>query len=151
MFRFVIIGDPLGKQRPQFARVGKFIRTFTPDQTVNWEDAAAWIMAAQWEGAPLNTPLKLTIRAVKNRTQALMAKKYADGRIWRPKKPDGDNVLKIAADAMIKAGVIRDDAIIVDWRVLCFYSGRDEGPCVEIEFAEIAGPPPSALAYMVRD
>ena len=35
--RFTIPGEPFGKQRPKFSRVGNYVRTYTPDETTSYE------------------------------------------------------------------------------------------------------------------
>jgi Holliday junction resolvase RusA-like endonuclease len=52
--------------------------------------------------------------------------------LLRTTKPDGDNVLKAVADALVKAGVLRDDVIVVDWRCVCEYAAKGEEPRVEV-------------------
>ena len=35
--KFTVLGTPVGKGRPRFSRQGQFVRTYTPDKTVNYE------------------------------------------------------------------------------------------------------------------
>lgn len=35
---FEILGDPMGKGRPKFSSAGKFVRTYTPKETENYEN-----------------------------------------------------------------------------------------------------------------
>ena len=36
--KFTIQGEPKGKGRPRFAKQGKYVRTYTPDDTVYYEN-----------------------------------------------------------------------------------------------------------------
>ena len=36
--KFVVLGDPQGKGRPRFSKVGNHVRTRTPDETIIYEN-----------------------------------------------------------------------------------------------------------------
>ena len=36
--QFEVSGKPFGKQRPRFKRIGQFVKTYTPEETVNYEN-----------------------------------------------------------------------------------------------------------------
>ena len=36
--RFVVPGQPFGKQRPKFSRAGQYVKTYTPGETVSYEN-----------------------------------------------------------------------------------------------------------------
>jgi Holliday junction resolvase RusA-like endonuclease len=132
-------GDPIGQARARSNPNGG--RPFTPGNTRAWRVAAAWAFKDEWKPRPpLNEPLALRVRAVAARPQRLMAKKAPAGRVWRPKKPDADNVLKAVQDSLKDAGVIRDDALIVHPDVRSLYAAKDEAPCVEVSLS-LAGEP----------
>jgi hypothetical protein len=50
-------------------------------------------------------------------------------------------VIKAVADSLVLAGVLRDDVLIVDWRVLCLYAAKGEGPSVEVVLCPAPGMP----------
>jgi Holliday junction resolvase RusA-like endonuclease len=60
MVTFKLDADPVGKQRARYARRGKFVQTYTPDKTRNYEallkDAA---IEAMGSSEPLETPVSL--------------------------------------------------------------------------------------------
>jgi Holliday junction resolvase RusA-like endonuclease len=60
--------------------------------------------------------------------------------MWRPTKPDGDNVLKAVADALQDAGVVTDDKVIVTATVESLYAAKGEGPSVEVSLGEPGEP-----------
>lgn len=139
LLRLTIPGQPVGKGRPRISTRGGFARAYTPPKTAHWEGVAATIMQMQWSGPPLrDTALMLVVRAVGERPKRLMRKRDPEERIYRLTKPDGDNVLKAAADALVNAGVIDDDVLIVEWRCTSLYASKLEGPCVELELTEAA-------------
>jgi Holliday junction resolvase RusA-like endonuclease len=98
-------GDPIGKGRPRGASIGGKVRLYTPKKTADWERSAAMVMTSMWRKAPLD-----------------------DHVIWKSSKPDADNICKCALDALVMAGVLRDDSLAVSVKVLDFYTERDRGP-----------------------
>jgi Holliday junction resolvase RusA-like endonuclease len=130
----IILGEPVAKGRPRLGILHGHARAFTPEKTRTWEaDAAAALNDVWGHRAPLQeTPVRVIVLAVKSRPGSLMAKKHDDGRLWRTKKPDADNVAKCACDALVAAGVLRDDTLVVRLEVESLYASRTEGPRVEI-------------------
>lgn len=89
-----IEGDPVAKARPRFFRKGGYMGTFTPDNTVNWENYLKSEVLRQgrvwFEGA-----VSLTCQFFLKRPKSL-PKKVVD----HLKKPDIDNLLKSVKDAL---------------------------------------------------
>ena len=122
---FTVPGQPVAKQRPKFARMGSFVKTYTPKETVNYESLVR-LAASQAMGniEPMEGPIVLLVEIAltiptsqSRKKQALMAQ----GSILPTKKPDGDNVLKAIKDAC--NGVVwRDDSQVVDGRYTKRYS-----------------------------
>jgi Holliday junction resolvase RusA-like endonuclease len=143
-----IPGAPVGKGRPRFARRGKFAATYTPEATEAWEDKAIAMIRQKYHGPILAEPLKLYVEALGPRPKSLLpksehnpggysAKRLAadpsiEGEMWRTTKPDFDNVLKCVADALVTAGVVRDDAYIVDGHILSLYTDAYAPPEVRV-------------------
>ncbi len=71
--------------------------------------------------------------AVDQRPKYLQRRKDPERRLWRFARPDGDNVLKSAIDALVMAGILADDKDVARWTVDSLYAAKGEGPCVEIE------------------
>lgn len=138
----VIPGAPVGKGRPRFARAGAGVRTYTPSATVEWEGAAVLHLRNAYHGPLLTDPVHVEVVAVGRRPGHLLPKEHGgsaprskpppSGRMWRPTKPDADNVLKIALDALIKAGIIRDDVQAVSVSAVSVYAALDEAPYVRV-------------------
>jgi Holliday junction resolvase RusA-like endonuclease len=100
---FEVTGDPVGKGRPKFARHGNYVRTYTPEKTVFYEDHVAHAAkVAMKDLKPFDGAVELTIQAVKqvpaswSRKRQIMA---LEGKI-KPPKPDVDNIAKSIMDAM---------------------------------------------------
>jgi Holliday junction resolvase RusA-like endonuclease len=126
-------GPPVGKGRPRVVRHGKKTHAYTPEATARWERKAQALMREAWCGRePLDEPVVLMVHAVAARPQRLLRKRDPDGRMVRIAKPDGDNVLKAVADALVGARVLKDDVLVVDWRCVCQYAAKGEEPRVEV-------------------
>lgn len=122
----VIPGKPVGAARPRVVRLKNgHSHTFMPDNTVAWEERARQIARCSWSAEPLDEPLELVVLAVMHRPDRLRRKKDPRGRIPACCKPDGDNVLKLAQDALVKAGVLLDDTRVVDARVVKVYAALE--------------------------
>ena len=123
---FEIQGQPQGKGRPKFARVGSYTSVRTPDQTVLYENLIKVEYRNQCKNLSFGgeVPLELRIEAFYSIPKAMSKKKRAAmeiGEIRPIKKPDVDNVLKVVADALNNIAY-RDDAQIVETKVSKFYS-----------------------------
>tara|TARA_R110002012_G_scaffold74633_1_gene189032 strand:+ start:1583 stop:2119 length:537 start_codon:yes stop_codon:yes gene_type:complete len=121
-------GDPIGKGRPRGASIGGKVRLYTPKKTADWERSAAMVMTSMWRKAPLDEAVEIEIAAFAHRPKRLLRKKDPDHVIWKSSKPDADNICKCALDALVMAGVLRDDSLAVSVKVLDFYTERDRGP-----------------------
>ena len=120
--RFVVIGEPVGKQRPRTVRrrskaKGEFLATITPQKTVDYEAAVRQAAgAAMGFRPPLTCPVMIEVRIYlgiaaswpkKRREQALA------GEILPTKKPDADNVVKAVKDAL-NGVAYGDDSQVTD-------------------------------------
>lgn len=124
---FTIPGDPVGKGRPRFARVGNFVKAYTPKKTQTYEDIVRYHALEAWQGRALldGAPIQLDVHCYIAVPASWSKKKRAAALVFgglRPiGKPDADNFLKLVADAL--NGVIyRDDSAIWDARVTKQYS-----------------------------
>jgi len=108
-----IPGAPIGKGRARAAVVGGHARLYTPKGTAEWERATAFILRSLWRKPPYDGPVEVRLLAVGPRPKRLMRKKDSVDLIWKPTKPDNDNIEKCTYDAIVMAGLIRDDCLIV--------------------------------------
>lgn len=134
---FTVEGNPRGKGRPRFSRVGKFTKTYTDAKTKAYEqiiaEAATQAMKSK---KPLETPLVVQMRFgmpipssySKKRKEACLS-----GLEMPTKKPDIDNIAKAFLDAM-NAIVYVDDVQVVRLIAQKYYS---TAPSVLITITEI--------------
>ena len=112
---FVVPGDPVGKGRPRFTRMG---RTFTPQKTVTAESMVAMnARLVLGDPEPSAQPCIVDIDAAFAMPKTWSKKKRAlmAGRRCT-KKPDGDNIAKLVGDAL-NGLVWRDDSQVADWSI----------------------------------
>ena len=127
---FAVPGKVRGKQRPKFARVGNFVRTYTPEQTVNYEN---WVktcfMEAYPNWKPTEKPLIVGIRAffVRPKTN----KEYHPTTV----RLDCDNVAKAVCDSL-NGIAYKDDKQIIGLTVGKLW-GEIETVLVDIELVDI--------------
>lgn len=107
---FEIKGEPMGKQRPKFSRVGNFVKTYTPKETINYEQ---WVKACYLSAGGRHygsQAMKIEVHIYYKIPKAYSKKKTQqalDGTIVPTIKPDCDNVLKIICDSL--NGIAYDD------------------------------------------
>ena len=130
---FTIFGQPFGKQRPKFSRAGQGVKTYTPDETVSYENMVKFIYQNVAKGFmfPDKAQLSVEITAYYAIPKSTSKKKTAEmlaGTIRPTKKPDFDNIGKIICDSLNKIAY-HDDSAIVEAQVHKFYG---ENPRVEV-------------------
>ena len=130
MYKVTIPGQPVGKGRPKFARATG--RAYTPKGTAEWERSAALIIRNSFNDAPIDDMTTVTVTAVFARPKRLLRKKDPEGRVPCDVKPDIDNVIKCALDALVMGGALRDDKKVFRVVGSKFFAGKSEGPSVEI-------------------
>jgi Holliday junction resolvase RusA-like endonuclease len=109
----VIPGKPIGKARPRFARMGKFIKVYSAQ--AKEENSIKKEIYLQWIKRPLDCPIILHITALfpTNKGSKNAVASMLDGTTRHVKKPDLDNIIKFYTDLLI-GWVIRDDSIIYE-------------------------------------
>lgn len=102
----VVPGQPVPKARPRVPRWGPNARVYTPRQTRTYEEKVA--ACARMAGLPpdLEGPLRVHLVLVFERPQSI---RRPLGLIWRPRKPDADNVAKAVLDGL--SAHIRDQEV----------------------------------------
>jgi Holliday junction resolvase RusA-like endonuclease len=130
-----LLGIPKGKGRPRFSRASG--RTYTPAGTKAFEGNLAWAAAMAMKGRkPLTGALCLTVTAFVSVPRSWSRKKQTEavaGRIRPVTRPDADNYLKAAMDALNHV-CFEDDSQCVDVKVAKFY---DERPRLTITIAPL--------------
>ena len=125
------MGPVKAKQSVKFARIGNFIRKYTPSDVTNY---ANWVRLSFEKEHPTHLPhvfdgyyLELKIFVYMKVPESFSAKKRdlaLNGYLRPDKKPDFDNISKNICDAMNKI-VYSDDKAIVDAEVHKLYAEVD--------------------------
>ena len=105
IFEISIPGKPNPKGRP---RRGRYGGVYTPKDTRQWETMAKTMIRLQWRKSPLDGPLYVSITACYAIPQSWSKKKRSTPP-ERTAKPDLDNIIKSALDAM-NGVVYKDDS-----------------------------------------
>ena len=133
IIKFEILGEPKGKGRPKFSRQGKFVKTYTPETTVNYEN---WVKICFQEAKQekLSGQLQAVISCYFNTPNGYSKKKKEqalNGDIRPTKKPDIDNIAKIILDSL-NGLAYEDDKDIVDCKIEKWF-GEESKVIVEIQ------------------
>lgn len=131
---FTIVGKPCGKGRPKFSRQGDYVRTYTPEKTVEYENLVrlAWVQSG---GEKLQGVISATIYCYFPIPKSVSKKKRTalDGTAYT-KKPDCDNIAKIILDAL-NGIAYDDDSQVASLRVKKLYDAEETK--VVVELAEV--------------
>jgi len=119
-----------------FVRNGKLM-FFTDKEKKNYQATVSLHAAAHKPHTPLSGPVELEMIFVVPRPKYLQARKFADGLIPCPKKPDYDNLAKGTQDALSTTGFWLNDSQIFDARIRKFYAERSGAPRIEVRIKEI--------------
>ena len=143
MMKFTVLGIPVAKGRPKFAKRGNFVTSYTPQDTVNYENLVRLSYQQSCnELRVLQGEVSMKIDAFFPIPKSTSKKKHqlmaicslmAIGAIQHTKKPDADNVAKAICDALNKIAYV-DDSQIVSLEVNKYYS---DVPRAEITITEV--------------
>lgn len=134
---FTVDGDAVGKGRPRFARRGKFVTTYSPKKTVDYENSIKLVAAKAMYGMGLmNRPVIVNLTAVFDVPVSWSKKKRVEalaGTLYPTSKFDIDNIAKSALDAC--NGVVWvDDKQVVECHL---YKRYGENPFLSMNIKEI--------------
>ena len=141
LFSCTIPGQPCAKGRPRVVMIKGQARAYTPAKTARWESNAACLMRNNYGQAPINHPVEVVVRSIYKRPKRLHRRKDPAGLMWKPTKPDCDNELKATLDALVLAGVITDDNLVVRATVESCFAEKDGGPRVTVTVSKVVGEP----------
>ena len=113
---FSVEGEPKGKGRPRFSKVGGFVKTYTDQKTRDYESLISQAArTAMGETPPMEGPISVSMYFRLPIPKSTPKKRVASllGGLVRPtKKPDLDNMNKAILDAM-NGIVYQDDSQVV--------------------------------------
>lgn len=125
MITFKIPGEAKGKGRPKFARVGKFVKTYTPEKTASYENLVKLYFTENFPNhIPFGSALTVGITIYTVVPKSFSKKKRAlalANKIFPTKKPDVDNISKIILDSL-NTIAYEDDKQVVSLSVDKLYS-----------------------------
>jgi Holliday junction resolvase RusA-like endonuclease len=124
---FQVEGDPKGKGRPRFSRVGSFTKVYTDKQTLTYEAMIATFAKQAMGGTePLKTPVSVFLYVRLPVPQSYPKKRREaclNGSELPCKKPDIDNIAKTYLDAM-NGVIFVDDTQVIDLHVKKVYAEK---------------------------
>ena len=141
-------GQPVGAARPRVVRTRSGAsHTYMPDSSTRQEGAILHLARLRWGArAPLDGIVRVEVVAVLERPRKLVPRANGGtltgpagvrllgavgtvtGRVPCPTKPDGDNVLKLAMDALVKARVLEGDERVTECECRKVWAAIGEGP-----------------------
>lgn len=133
----IIKGQPQGKERPRFRNVGKFVQTYTPKKTKDYEKHIKQSYLEQngvyWGELPIKVEIKAFYQihmswSKKRQNMAIF------GGIRPTTKPDTDNIAKAVCDAL-NGVAFADDKQVVELSISKWY---DIEPRIELNIFEIS-------------
>ena len=133
---FTVIGEPKGKQRPRVVHTGGRTMTYTPGQTVMYENLVRYSYMEQVGRVKLKAPVKADITAVFPIPKSVSKKqreRMTAGEVLHTKKADSDNIAKAILDSVNKIAY-DDDAGVAVLTVRKVYG---ETPRVDVTLTEI--------------
>lgn len=138
--KFSVPGQPFGKQRPKFSRAGNYAKTYTPKETVSYENLVKLMFQQEAKGHMFKDGDMLDVRIIAyyeipKSTSKKKRRLMLEHKIRPAKKPDWDNIGKIVCDSLNKVAY-HDDSAVVDAQVRKFYS---EQPRVDVTIRQIGG------------
>lgn len=135
---FTVLGEPVAKGRPRFSRKGNYVKSYTPEKTVNYETLVRLEYERQCEGVcfPADIPLCMNMTIYMGIPKSASKKKQKqmlEGELRPLKRPDSSNICKSLEDAL-NSVAYPDDAQIVETHISRFYG---DPPRAEIEIYDM--------------
>ena len=128
MIKFIIPGKPQGKARPRFRRCSNYVSTYSPKQTIEYENKVKKLAIEQCKdklNKEYTGPVKVKIMAFYEPPKSYSNKKRKL-LLNSPhlKKVDADNIAKIICDSLNKVAY-HDDSQIYSLEVCKYYSEKN--------------------------
>jgi len=130
--QIVVLGEPQAQKRHRHFKRGNFVQTYDPSKEKKQD--FLWIAQQKAPAVPIDEPIHLTIGLYFGRPKSHFGTGKnshvikAAAPTWHTGKPDIDNIVKFAMDAMNKI-FWKDDSIICSLSVKKQY---DFNPRIEI-------------------
>jgi len=139
IINFTVYGNPQGKARPRFGRHGQYVTTYTPHETVVYENMIkmSYVQQCGKYKFPESSALSMTITAFMPIPKSTLKRdlQFKQSEIEpHSKKPDISNIVKSIEDALI-GFAYKDDAQIAFLTAKKVYSSL---PRVEVSIRNIS-------------
>lgn len=141
---FFVPGKPQGKARARTVNIKGMTRSFTPENTVIYENLIRSVFLQSHGKASMLIPDKEPVGiyinayfAIPKSTSKKKAELMRKDIILPTKKPDADNIGKIVADAL-NGIAYHDDSQVVDLHVVKRYSTVSEGLMILISKVDMS-------------
>ena len=134
-----IPGEPVAQGRPRFSTHGGFPRAYDPKTSKEGKQSVRFFVANQMEKddlLPLEGPIMLHAQFGIKLPTSQERKRSPKPRIWRTKKPDLDNLIKLVKDACSGIAFL-DDNQIVKVSAEKIQCAQGEAPFTRIRFKEL--------------
>jgi len=135
----VVAGDPVAQGRPRMTTVNGSARAYDPPRSRDWKQYARLVAQEEMKDQELfQGQLSLSLRVFRNMPASFSLRRRASarsGRIMPTTRPDLDNYVKAALDAL-NGVVFKDDSQIVNFHEP-FGKWYSDKPRVEIEVKEL--------------
>ncbi len=134
-FEFTVPGEPKGKGRPRFKRMGKFVSTYTPKTTKEYEKEVLIAFNKIARGKKLEGAIKADICMIFEPPKSISKKqkeKMLNNEIPYTKKCDIDNGIKGVLDSLNKIAY-EDDAAVDEIHAYKMYG---ETACCQVRLTD---------------
>ena len=122
---FTVSGIPKAKGRPKFSRVGNYVKTYTPKDTIVYENLVKLEYERQCDDIYFDDlPTRATLMVYFPIPKSVSKRKHQEmsvGLIKHDKKPDCDNLAKSILDAL-NGIAFKDDSQVCELIVHKLYS-----------------------------
>ena len=134
-----IPGEPVSQGRPRFSTYGGFARAYDPKKSKDAKQSIKFFVADAMEKQNISHlvgPIMLQVQFGIKLPKSQERKRIPRPRIWRVKKPDLDNLIKLIKDACSDI-VFLDDNQIVKISAEKIQCAQGEAPFTKIKFSEL--------------
>ena len=135
LFEFTVPGPCKGKARPRFVRRGKFVSTYTPKETKDYEKEVVKAFNRVARGKKLEGAIKAEICMIFEPPKSVSNKirqKMITGELPYIKKVDADNGIKSILDGLNKVAY-EDDAAVDEVHAYKMYG---ESSCCQVRLTD---------------
>jgi len=134
-----IPGEPISQGRPRFSTHGGFPRAYDPKKSKEGKQSVRFFVSKAMEEQGLDTltgPIMMQVQFGIKLPKSQERKRTPRLRVWRVKKPDLDNLIKLVKDGCSGIAFL-DDNQIVKVSAEKIQCAQGEAPFTKIRFKEL--------------